>query len=61
MKKVKNIKSFKTGIFSTILTFVCFGALCFSNFELRLLLAGIITLIWSITSFIEAFSGKMVV
>ncbi len=61
MKRIKNKRSFFTGVITIVIAGVCFGTLLFSSFEPRLLIAGMIALAWSISSFILAFSQKGIV
>lgn len=58
MKKIKNTRSFITGIITTILATVCFIATLLNNGEIRFLVAGIFLLAWSVVSYSFAFSKK---
>lgn len=58
MKKIMSKKDFITGIIACILSIICICFYVRNNDNTRLIAAGIVLIVWSVYSFISAFTKK---
>ena len=58
MRMIKDKRSFFTGLLAAVLAIGCFAILCFSGFEWRICIVGVIALLWACVSFSISFTNQ---